>query len=249
MMFNPIKSKRTFELVADEIREAILSGAIEQDGRLLPERDLAIELNVSRAAIREALRTLELSGLIYTKQGVKGGNFARKPDAKALTMSFSYLIRLGEITIDHLTEARLSIEKEIIVLALRKVQTQEDFNPLDDLISEGFEEYKKGGIFNKGNLRFHKLLAELSQNPILIMLNDSILPIIEAFVENLNPSRAHRIAVLKSHQVILNHMKRGNVSAAAKKCEEHILFFAKEYKAMILKKNIKFKDLVLPAPF
>lgn len=247
MMFNPVKSKRTFELVADEIREAILSGAIKQDGRILPERELAIQLNVSRASIREALRTLELSGLIYTKKGVKGGNFAKKPDAKAIAMSFSYLIRLGELTIDQLTEARLPIEKEIIALAVRKIQTQEDFKPLDDLISEGFEEYAKGGIFRNGNLKFHKLLAELSQNPILIMLNDSILPIIEAFVENLSPSISHRIAVLKSHQAILNYMKRRNVSAATKKCEEHILFFAKEYKAMILKKNIEFKDLILPA--
>jgi DNA-binding FadR family transcriptional regulator len=243
MLFHPITTKRTFELVADEIKEAILSGVIKPDERLLSERDLADEMNVSRSAVREALRTLELSGLIYSKKGVGGGHFAKKPDAKALTMSFSYLIRLGEITIDQLTEARLPIEKEIVRLAIRKIKKKEDLKPLEDILSEGFEEYKKGGEFRKGNLRFHKLLAKLSQNPVLIMLNDSILPIIEAFVENLEPSRAHRIAVLKSHQAIINHMKRGNVSAATKKCEEHVLFFAKEYKEMIRMKNIEFKDL------
>lgn len=242
-MFSPIKTKRTFELVADEIKEAILSRAIKPDERLLPERDLADEMNVSRSAIREALRTLEISGLIYSKKGVGGGNFAKKPDARAIAMSFSYLIRLGDITIDQLTEARLPIEREIIKLAIRKIKKQEDFKPLEDLISEGFEEYQKGGKFSKGNLRFHKLLANFAQNPVLIMLNDSMLPIIECFVDNLNPSLAHRKAILKSHQAIVNHMKRGNVSAATKKCEEHILFFTKEYKEMIRMKNIEFKDL------
>jgi GntR family transcriptional repressor for pyruvate dehydrogenase complex len=236
-MFKPIESKRKSELIAEEIEHAILGGSLKPEDRLPSERDLATQMNVSRSAVREALRTLEIRGLIYTKTGPEGGNFAKKPDAALFIKSFTYMIRIGGITIDQLTEARLPIEKEIIELAIRKSASVDDFRPLDDLISGAYKEQIAGGIF-----RFHKLLAELSKNPILVILNDSILAVIDAFVENLNPPLSHRMTVLESHRAILDEMKKGNVLSAQKKCEEHIVFFAEEYKQMMVVKNLGRED-------
>jgi GntR family transcriptional regulator len=63
------------EVVADQLRKAILSGAFEPGSQLPPEKELVDALGVSRATLRESLRTLENQGLIIRRHGV--GTFVR----------------------------------------------------------------------------------------------------------------------------------------------------------------------------
>lgn len=65
--FRPIENKRIFELVADEIREAIFSGTFKPGDRLPSERELSQQMKVGRPIIREALRVLELAGFVFVK--------------------------------------------------------------------------------------------------------------------------------------------------------------------------------------
>ncbi len=232
MSFKPIKkNKRIFELVTDEIKKTIFSGSLKPGDRLTSERDLSLQMKVGRSAIRESLRTLELSGLIYVKQGVDGGIFVKEPDTSNLSRSFSDLLQLEYITIEDLTEARLLIERDILEFVMKKVK-REDFKPLDDIIITAFKKIERGEKIRKENLEFHKILAKLSDNPIFIMLVDSIMSIISVFVEKLNPSLEHSLRILESHKDILEEMRKGDMGAAKEKLDEHILFFSKEFKSL-----------------
>jgi DNA-binding FadR family transcriptional regulator len=69
----PIKATATYELVADQLRKAIILGRFLPGQRLPPERDLASQLGVSRTTVREAVRVLEGEGLVVSRRGATGG--------------------------------------------------------------------------------------------------------------------------------------------------------------------------------
>jgi len=243
-MFGPIKIKRAFELVEQEIREMILSGTLKPDEKLPSERELALAMQVARSVIREAFRILELSGLIYTKKGPNGGSFIEKPGAAILTRSFSYLMRLGEIDIDQLTEARIMIEKDVLQLVMNKNKSKADYKPADELIASALNKLKRGESYKEENFRFHTVLAELSQNPILIMNVESLMSIISIFVDYLKPSLEHSQKILESHKHMLEEMKLGNIETANDILEEHILFFTREFKNASRLEGISFNEML-----
>jgi len=242
-MFGPIRNRRTFELVEQEIRETILSGTLSPGDRLPSERDLANEMKVGRSVVREALRNLESSGLVHIKQGVSGGIFVKAPDSSVLTRSFYYLIRLGEITIDQLTEARLIIEKDIVELAMKKNKHKRDYQQGDEIITRGFENFQRGVDFFQDNLDFHRFLAELCDNPILTMMANSIMSIFTQFIEQIQAPVDHCKRILESHRDILEEMKRGNRQGAVKAIEEHVLFFADEFRSLNSSRSISLERI------
>ena len=67
--FQAVEQRRTFEQILLQIEEAIISGGLKPGDRLPPERDLAQTFGVSRASVREALRVLEMFGVIVARRG------------------------------------------------------------------------------------------------------------------------------------------------------------------------------------
>ena len=97
--FRPVKTKRAFEEVCDQIRAAILSGRLEAGDKLPSERELATTLDVSRATIREAFRTLEIAGVLSLRKGVNGGAVVMQGDARPITQTISDLLSLGGLSL------------------------------------------------------------------------------------------------------------------------------------------------------
>ncbi|MFA7587586.1 MAG: winged helix-turn-helix domain-containing protein, partial [Novosphingobium sp.] len=80
--FKPVKTKRAFEEVCDQIRLAIQEGRLEAGDKLPAERHLAEALDVSRATVREAFRTLEIAGVLSLRKGVNGGAVVMQGDTR-----------------------------------------------------------------------------------------------------------------------------------------------------------------------
>jgi GntR family transcriptional regulator, transcriptional repressor for pyruvate dehydrogenase complex len=91
-VFKPLEKKRYSEKIADLIQDKILLDHLEVGTSLPSEKDLSTEFQVSRSVIREALRILEVSGLVKIKKGPSGGIFAsngfHKPIMNSLNSDF-----------------------------------------------------------------------------------------------------------------------------------------------------------------
>src|ERR1700733_12505307 len=98
------------EVLANELGESILSGRFPAGTMLPTERDMVTQTGMSRTTVREALRILEVQGLVRVKAGRAGGAFVRQPDEDAVADSVSLLIRGRRIRITALLEAREGIE-------------------------------------------------------------------------------------------------------------------------------------------
>jgi DNA-binding FadR family transcriptional regulator len=118
--FAPIKTQRTFEAVCEQIRAQLAAGTLKTGDKLPAERELAVEFQVSRSALREALRTLEMAGIIRNAKGVKGGSFIQAAEPDHIVQAMRDYVHLGKVTLDELTEARLATMDIIIRLACER---------------------------------------------------------------------------------------------------------------------------------
>ena len=108
--FRPIKTVRAFEEIADQIRGELSNRRLRPGDRLPAERALAEQFGVSRNTLREALRSLENSGLLRLQKGASGGAFVRESTGDAIITGLRDMFHLGAIRPEHLTEARVLIE-------------------------------------------------------------------------------------------------------------------------------------------
>ena len=106
--------RKSYEQVADQLRELIVSGRLAQGERLPTETLLSAEVGVSRATVREALRLLAAQGLIRTTKGAGGGSFVTMPSVDHISDSLSSNIALladaRDLTLEDLIEARELLE-------------------------------------------------------------------------------------------------------------------------------------------
>ena len=113
--------RRSYEQVADQLRDLILSGTLERGARLPNETVLAAEFGVSRATVREALRSLAAQDLIRTAKGAGGGSYVTLPTvdriSESLTANIGLLSDARDLTLDELIEARMLIEVPVARLA------------------------------------------------------------------------------------------------------------------------------------
>lgn len=213
--FRPIATRRAFEEITSQIRTRLASQSLKTGDRLPPERDLADQFGVSRNTLREALRSLEIGGLLELKKGAAGGAFIREGGGDAVVAGLSDLYRLGSIRPEHLTEARILIGTEVARLACAR-RTAADLKALEANVAEAEAASKAGDPARRAEIHyaFHSLLARAAKNPVLTILTDALMEMTRHFVEAVgyrpNPY------VLPSRKRLLTALRDKDGDAAAK---------------------------------
>jgi len=181
--FEPIQTRRAFEEICHRIREQVAEGRLKPGDKLPAERELAQQLGVGRNALREALRSLEIAGIVRLQKGVKGGAFIREGDGGRMNQVVQDMFSLGSITVDELTEARLHIQELVVRLACARA-ADADFDALAANIDRT-EEVTRSGDFLKRvecSREFYSLLAAATRNDVLSMMVASLTEILMKFV-------------------------------------------------------------------
>lgn len=168
--FAPVKTRRVFEEITDQIREQFRAGDLAPGDKLPSERDLAQSFGASRNAVREALRSLEQSGTIELRKGAHGGAFVTGGNPDSVGQSMVDLLCLGGVTVAEVTEARLLIETEVVRLACRNA-TADDLAILEQNVSnaERLNAARLQDEKRDANIAFHVLLAKATHNPVLTL--------------------------------------------------------------------------------
>ena len=112
--FEAIKRRRLSDEVSAQIQVRIAAGELRSGDKLPPERELAERFGVSRGAVREALRSLERTGLVALQAGSRGGAFIGHGNPGLIGDSFRSLYQLGSVSLDELTEARQWLESTVV---------------------------------------------------------------------------------------------------------------------------------------
>jgi DNA-binding FadR family transcriptional regulator len=228
MHFTTIKSTRLFEEVSRQIGEQIQSGKLLPGEKLPNERDLASTFAVSRHVVREALRSMESLGQIELRKGAAGGAFVANGGPQPLTKIMQGMVAAGGVDLAQLTEARLAIESAVIRAAC-KVADESGLAALDANIDEAERQTLGGNLALKTqiNVQFHILVAELTGNPILIMMMRSLMSILGDFIAEFGSVMG--VDVIQSRRRFVKHMRTQNAERAAAEMERHLKVLHQHY--------------------
>ena len=181
--FRPIHTRRAFEEICERIREQLALGQLKPGDKLPPERDLAQQLGVSRNVLREALRSLEMAGVLRLQKGVKGGAFIREGDTSRMNVVMRDMLSLGTISVRELSEARIDVLDLVVRLACSHAR-QGDFNALEQNIERTELATREGRLLDRVECsrEFYRLLAVATGNKVIAMILDSVTEIHMRFV-------------------------------------------------------------------
>jgi DNA-binding FadR family transcriptional regulator len=224
-VLSPMQVPKASEVLANELREAILSGKFPEGTPLPPERDMVTQTQMSRTTVREALRILEVQGLIRIKTGRSGGAFVQRPDGDSVANTVSLLIRGQQIRMTALLEAREGIEPVCARLAA-KYRTDAD---LDRLTAANAAIAVEGPLegFLRANVDWHVAVAAASHNELLTGFMAALSRAIYASTDNRGfvDAEVRRTAV-SAHLRITEAIRDRDMDAALRRMARHVHSYA-----------------------
>jgi DNA-binding FadR family transcriptional regulator len=169
--FTPAQTRRAFDDIIDQVRGQLRSGDLKPGQKLPSERDFAVQLGVSRNTVREAIRMLEIAGLVTLKKGATGGAFIASSNEDALAQGLSDGLSLASFSIADLMEARIALETFIARRAAEEVR-EEEIDELEALVEKAKDHAKEGNwpARLKAHMEFEEKLVSVARNPVLALL-------------------------------------------------------------------------------
>jgi GntR family transcriptional repressor for pyruvate dehydrogenase complex len=224
--FRPVRLARASDEVIRQIKALIFSGRLAPGDQLPSEKDLTEQFGLSRITVRDALRVLESAGLIEIRVGARGGAFVATPSAERVSDALTNLLRLQQITLQELIEARLVVEPQVASLAARRA-TAADIEAMAQAIAHARAGRRVGDPrFMPHSVAFHLALAEAAKNQVLLSTVNSIrTPFHEALAALPADEMAER--AIADHQKILDAITAHDGERARRVMHDHIAYFAK----------------------
>ena len=174
-MFENVRNEKAPQRIIGQIRSAILEGKLKPGDRLPVEQELTAHFGVSRQTLREALRSLEILGLLEIRAGSGGGAFVSEVDLETAQGSLTNFLHFKNLSISHLSDIRKALEPFAVRLAVKNM-TEEDLDRLRNVQSQcrvAFEKSQFDDLMILG-ISFHRIIADSTHNPLLILILDLV---------------------------------------------------------------------------
>jgi len=227
IMFTPVKNQKVYKVVIEQIKNMIKTGQLKKGDKLPPERELVEQLQVSRTSIREALRSLEILGLIESRQGE--GNFIRKSFNQSLLEPLSIMFMLQESSPKEVLELRRVIETETASLAAKNIN-EEKLNELYEIIKI-FKNTTDEKLNTELDQKFHSKITEASENFLLINILNTISSIIDSFISDarfrIMENMDNRETLIQQHEAVYKALYQHDSNSASEKMKKHLEFINK----------------------
>jgi len=205
--------------IARRLVELFATDSFEPGQRMPSERQLAEAFGVGRSAMREALKSLTLMGLLDVRQG--DGTYLRGADSEVLSRAFEWGLLLGEQRIFDLIEARRHIE--IVVARLAAQRRNAD---TVERLRAALERMRlaRGNIakFVEADIALHLEIAETSGNTAFRAILGSIRALLRAWITRVVTAGGDESYALDEHVPIVNAIERGDADAAARAMADHL---------------------------
>ncbi len=219
--FAPIRTKRVFEEICEQVRREMAAGSLRPGDKLPPERELALKLGVSRAAVREALRSLEIAGVVGLHKGAHGGAFILKGDPDIVTRSIRDMFHLGRISLDNLTDARTLVMQTAMELVCERIRPtavaalEKNVDRLTTLPTSG-----KASERVAISAEFYRLISQATDNTVLQVIIEALTDIVLQQVEESNIEFFPNL--IAHRRRLVEHIAKHQVDDAKREMTEHL---------------------------
>ena len=214
-----VQRRRLYEDIVQQLHTLIRQGMLQHGARLPSERMLAEQFNVSRSSVREAIRSLELQGLVVSRRG--SGTFINTEAIETVVALLASTLTTGNETVKEIFEMRHLLEPHIAAVAATRADPDE-VQRLADILEEQQEQLARGESGVDADTAFHFALASATHNSALVKVVSAVEDILRLSRDRSlqEPGRAKRS--LASHHQILEKVRSGEAEAARKAMEYHL---------------------------
>lgn len=221
-----IEVPKAADILAERLRDLIMSGQIPPGGSLPPERQLVIDSGLSRTSVREALRVLEVEGLITTRPGRSGGSTVRLPGRSSVARSMQLFVRSHGVRLEALLECRVGLEPFLASLAAVN-GTEAEIEEIREIHGRFAGSADDVAAYKRLNLDWHLAIARASHNEVLIALMEAIAqPIFDAAAYQEVTTAEIRREAIRAHAAILEALERRDPDLAASRMAKHLNAYA-----------------------
>lgn len=214
-----MRRTKVYEEVAAQIRRQMAEGVLRPGDRLPAERELTEAFGVSRSSVRDAIRVLELAGLVEPRQGE--GTVVHELTLDSLVSPLASVLVTRKDLLADLLEARRLIEPGIAQRAALAA-TEEDIEAMQAILGRQAGEIAAGRLAVEEDTAFHYRLATTARNPV-------ILKVIDVLMDLLQTERARSLQVrgrpkrsLEGHRRILAAVRRHDQEGASQAMAQHL---------------------------
>ena len=212
------RTSRRYQDIADQLRDLIAQGDYRQGDRILTERQIAERLSVGRSVAREAILLLEVEGVLEVRKG--SGIYLKRIGTDSLTRD------INDIGPFELIQARQLLESAIAGMAASTV-TKPDILRMREALELERASIDQGNLDYSGDEQFHRLIAEATQNSILV---DTVRDLWDKRARSRMWAQLHdrifetdyRMRWLDDHNLVLAALQRRDPEAARSAMWQHL---------------------------
>ena len=215
--------RKLSDQVYEHLNGLIVSGALKPGDKMPSERELMARCGVGRPAVREAMQALATLGLISISQGERARVTQLTADSvlEQIDGAARHMLSTSPGSLEHLKGARALFETGVVREAAVKAAKQ-DIERLRKALDYQRSVIGNPSEFVAADMSFHKTLAGVTGNPILVAVSDAMLNWLAEFHIELLRWRGNENVTLEEHALILDCIEKHNPTAAVQAMTEHL---------------------------
>ena len=224
-----VRKNRRYEQVAEQIQQLIARGVLKPGDRLPAERELAAKFGVGRGSIRDAIRTLEIMGVVEPRHG--HGTVVRELSAESLVVPLASVLSQKRELVAELLDVRRMIEPALAARAAENA-TEQEIAHMQEILDRQREKMRRGEPTIEEDSEFHYAIAVAARNTVILRVLDVLMDLLrESRTRSLQvPGRLERS--IAGHRRVLEAIKRRDAAAAERAVRTHL----EEIEDIVLKK-------------
>ena len=216
----PAKRTRLSQGITKQLKEQIYDGIIKPGDRLPSMDVLSGVFKVGKPVVREAIQSLENSGLIFVKPGAGGGAFVKKVGTRVLSEAFEGIIRLDNVSMEELTDARLTVEMAMLPSIIDRIQPAV-LEALEENIKKA-EASLANSVKDSTNIQFHIILARVNNNRLMLNIIEAFSDLGWRFNEANEYDYERYKKIVQDHKVLIGLLKAKKRDKFLEMFEKHI---------------------------
>jgi GntR family transcriptional repressor for pyruvate dehydrogenase complex len=223
---------RLSDTVARQLEQRILEGALKSGDRLPAERELALELGVSRPCLREAIQKLASRGLLYSRQG--GGTYIADELTDSLAAPWAQMLQAHPALGDDLLEFRAVLQAQTAEWAATRAMSA-DLSRLDDALKEAVAAIASlsAEAVATADRDFHQALADAAHNAFSAHMMTVVQRLLQKEIlfnlgELISVPVASRM-LIDQWTAIVNAVRQTDAAAARQAATTHAGFFRETF--------------------
>lgn len=227
--FEAVRKTKLYEEVAKQIERLIVEGGLKPGDKLPPERELAEMFQVSRSSLRDAIRTLELTGLLEPRHGE--GTVVCDLSADLLVNPLANMLTRKRELVAELLDVRKMLEPPLAARAAAHA-SPEEIAYLEDILRRQKEMVRRGELAIEEDSEFHYAIAMAAKNSVVQKVLDVLMDLLRTSRERSLQVEGRRQRSLAGHRRILKAIRQRDSTAAERAMRRHL----KEIEEIVLKK-------------